>query len=191
MSIARQAHIPNSGAHPGSEVPSPNGPCVVLLRTSPRPQSASFEHAVRLGELVRQAGGRAVVVDTSILPPCIAAAETLPDAWAEVAGVVGAADAVVVACPVHRQAVSGWTRNCVEVLRSELDGKPMIVIAAAGSPRGHIAGEAFVADLLVNFGAEARPAPIVVTPDATDLDERIVDAASWLLERVLNTAVAS
>lgn len=98
---------------------------------------------------------------------------------------VAAADAVILGAPVHKNAVAGWSRNLVEIMRIGLADKPVLPIVAAGSVRAHLAGSDFRSDLHVNFEAVALPA-IVVSPDvpADQIRMRMNAAVSDLLSRI-------
>jgi NAD(P)H-dependent FMN reductase len=105
-----------------------------------------------------------------------------PKEITDVAEVVRSADAVVLGVPVQQSAVSGVARNWVELFRSEIEGKPVLPVVAAGSDRSHLAAVQFQAELFTHFGA-APVKPVVVT-SATPLAEildRLVDATDDLL----------
>lgn len=98
---------------------------------------------------------------------------------------VASADAVILGAPVHKNAVAGWARNLVEIMRLGLAEKPVLPIVAAGSVRAHLAGSDFRSDLHVNFDAVALPA-VVVSPDvrADQIRIRITASVADLLSRI-------
>lgn len=158
---------------------SPLPPDVLLLKTSPRRESRSALCAERAADRLRSRGVRVVSFWQRELPlvPADTRADAYPGEIRRLLDVASTVRGVILACPVQKNAISGATRNAVELIRDGLVGKPVLPVVAAGSQRGHLAAEALRADLFVNF--EAAPLRAVVTsPDIDELDvaRRIDDA---------------
>lgn len=127
------------------------------------------------GAVVREVDGTALGLGPAGLEP-----EAYPPACAALIELVQAADLLVLCVPVHRNAVSGYAHNLVEFLRNTLDGKSIVVIAAMGSPRAHLAAEGFRAHLSSHYAARVAK-PVVVTDDLDD-DERFARLEAAMIE---------
>lgn len=146
-------------------------PTVVVVETSPRADSVSSAASRAVAELLKVAGVTVIRAAQRELPfePAGLDADAYPAALIDFVANVAAADAVVLAVPVHRAAVAGLARNLVEHLRDVLPGKIVLPLVAAGSERSTLAAQAFQADLLLNFDCRAMRA-VLLSPGA-DSDE--------------------
>ncbi len=173
--------------------PFPRAPLVLVFEASPRLDSRSTYWATHLVELLT-ARGVTVSRAAQRLLPLVPAGVDEADYPGEVRAVLRVAeraDAIVLAAPVHRNAVSGVARNAIELLRDGIESKPVLPLIAAGSQRAHLAAEALRGDLFLNFGCvPLRP---VVASDDVDLGEmasRVARAAEALLGRVPGAVTA-
>lgn len=161
-----------------------DGPFAMVLSSSPRPESSSCAAATSVGELLRRRGYAVRHADQRLFPMVPAGLDdhNYPPTIQALIRDASHADVLVLAGPVHRSAVSGATRNLAELVRSGLKGKAVLPIVAAGSARAHLAGDAFRAELIVQFNATALP-PVVVTPELNpdELHARLVKAVEGLV----------
>src|SRR4051794_16024936 len=143
-------HLASPLVEPTTTLP----PRAFIFTASPREDSLSAHWASKVAEHLETAGISVFQVSQRALPLVPAGLESFeyPDAIHDVLAIAGEADIVVLAAPVQRAAVAGVARNAVELLRSAIEGKPLLPVIAAGSQRSHLAAEAFRADLFVNFG---------------------------------------
>jgi NAD(P)H-dependent FMN reductase len=162
-------------------VAAPETPGTVLvLTTSPQRESMStWGCSVVAAELSSR--GATIL---SVTAPVVAAGLDDDKYGDDVGGLLrDAADAtaIVLGVPVHRSGVSGFSRNTAELLRGPISRKPVLVVAAAGSMRGHLAAHYFRGDLSLNFGANVTDV-VVLSPDqdAVDLRGRLCSAATNL-----------
>jgi NAD(P)H-dependent FMN reductase len=167
--------------------PTPAARVALVVSASPRKGSVSAATAIAAGQLLKDKGYLVHHAEQRLLPMVPAGLDgaSYPTEITELMEVARRADPIVVAGPVQRSAVSGATRNLVELLCLGMEDKHVLLIVSAGSPRAHMAATAFRADLLVNFGASAH-APVVLTPelDPNELRVRLRDAVEALVAAV-------
>jgi NAD(P)H-dependent FMN reductase len=167
--IARPDASSQDVAHPAR----PQAPRVLLASFSPRSTSRSREGAVVAAEMLRAAGAEISLLDQRHTPLVAAGLEdsSYPPTIQNAVDLANRVDALVIAAPVHRATVSGVTRNAIELLRGGIEGKPVLPVLAAGSPRAHLAAQSLRADLFLNFRAVPLPA-ILITPELDDSELR-------------------
>ena len=148
----------------------------MFISTSPRPDGLSASAARRSAVSVCSTYDTYFLY-TSDLPFAAVGVDDLASEWVQLDELIASASVVVLAAPVHRSRVAGYTYHVVEHLRSGLVGGKVIPIVAAGSERAHLAAVEFRNILWSNFGAEPTE-PIVVTDDlgADELDQRFAAA---------------
>jgi NAD(P)H-dependent FMN reductase len=162
---------------------------VALVPLSPR-VGTCYSQCSRLARELTTAGVVPAFLPTHELPVVPAGMDNVPGfsyprGLIHLIDTVVSADAVILGAPVQKNAVSGWARNLVEIIRVGLAEKPVLPIVAAGSVRAHLAGNAFRSDLHGNFDAVASPA-VVVSPDVSvdEIRTRINASVTELLARI-------
>jgi NAD(P)H-dependent FMN reductase len=160
-----------------------------VLMTSPRALSFSTQACLRAVDHLNRLNVTSRLFDLRRFPTAPAGLEDYPVEIVMLQGVVKAADVVVIGAPVHRNMVSGWTRNWVELMRASITAKPVLPIVAAGSARGHLAAIAWQADLFTAF--DARPVRPVVVHDLLPEDELAERLESAVADLVGAAEVAS
>lgn len=162
---------------------------VALVPLSPR-VGTCYSECSRIARELTAAGVLPAFVPTHELPIVPAGMDNVPGfsyprELIHLIDTVASADAVILGAPVQKNAVSGWARNIVEIIRVGLAEKPVLPIIAAGSVRAHLAGNDFRSDLHGNFNAVALPA-VVVSPDVSVdvIRTRINTSVADLLARI-------
>ncbi len=162
---------------------------IAIVPLSPR-VGTCYSECSRLARELTVAGVVPVFVPTHELPVVPAGLDNVPGfsyprGLIHLIHTVASADAVVLGAPVQKNAVAGWARNLIEIIREGLAEKLVLPIVAAGSVRAHLVGNDFRSDLHANFDAVALPA-VVVSPDVsvdvirTRIDASVADLLSRL-----------
>lgn len=145
-----------------------------ILYCSPQPESRSKAAGKVLAVVARDAGHAVDEIDVAALciGPAGLEAGSYPTRHTDLLDRVATSQVLALCVPVHRNAVSGYAHNVIEFLRNTLEGKHVVVIAAMGSPRAHLAAEGFRAHLSSHYAARVAK-PVVVTGDLDDAERYV------------------
>lgn len=160
----------------------------LVFTTSPR--AGRSEAGAREVAAALRARGVDVAVARQADLPIVAAgldAGAYPPAITSLLATAAEADVLCLAGPVHRSRVSGLLRNAVELLRDELEGKPVAVVIGAGSDRAHLAADDLRGDLYLNF--RCTPVGALVVTKRLDADETKLRAATLADALIAHTRI--
>ncbi len=100
------------------------------------------------------------------------AAQGIPEEVAQLADLVGAADAVIIACPEYNKGVSGVMKNALDWLSRVKGGvwrdKPVAIMSAAAGRAGGERSQYMLRLCLTPFRAQVLPGPEVLVADSAN-----------------------
>jgi NAD(P)H-dependent FMN reductase len=143
-----------------------------VITSSANSQSLSRALAQQVVAAIRATGATCHVWDIRDLPPTWCDGRSLADYPAEYGALhqqLRQADGVIWAVPIYGAAVSGASKNVLDIIGDAFSGKPVAVVSAAGGPRSYLAIKEFMIAMVFEFRAYLFPYTVQIH-DAAELE---------------------
>ena len=143
-----------------------------VIASSANAQSLSQTLARQVATALTATGATCQVWDIRDLPPTWCDGRSLADypaAYGDLHQQLRQADGVVWAVPIYGAAVSGASKNVLDIIGDAFTGKPVAVVSAAGGPRSYLAIKEFMIAMLFEFRAYLFPYTVQIH-DAAELE---------------------
>ena len=161
---------------------------VLALSTSLRPESVSRQLVCCIAQALTARGANVEVTDLRNLEPIFCFTkdiEQYPAAYGDLATKIDAADGILLGFPIFNGSPSSSAWNLLQILGTRLNGSPMAMVSAGGSPRGFYSVANLVVWLMFTQGVALLPTTIHATPEnKADLAPRIASLADSFMEHV-------
>lgn len=143
-----------------------------VIASSANAQSLSQTLARHVATALTVAGATCQVWDIRDLPAVWCDGRDLaeyPAAYVDMHQQLCQADGVVWAVPIYGAAVSGVSKNVLDIVGDAFTGKPVAVVSAAGGSRSYLAIKEFMIAMLFEFKAYLCPHTVQIN-DSAELD---------------------
>lgn len=165
-----------------------------VIASSANAQSLSQTLARHVVNALHANGAHCHVWDIRALPQVWCDGRNLADypaAYIEMHHQLSRADGVIWAVPIYGAAVSGASKNVLDIVGGAITGKPVAVVSAAGGPRSYLAIKEFMIAMLFEFRAFLAPYTVQFH-DVTEIEgsaARIDEFAKNFIDMVKRLAV--
>lgn len=139
---------------------------LAIISSSHRPESLSRRLGLRVADILGDLGAQIFHHDLRSLPPSFCNGDEsgdlagYPAAYESLYKDLAGADGFIIATPVYLYGVSASTRSWIEIVGDAMASKPIGLVTAAGSSRGHLSCRDIETSLQYEYGCPIFPLPL-------------------------------